>query len=589
MPAKVRRVLAVIGLGAALAWFVVGINWGLPSRRSDAFLFGAGREPWTGKEIVELTGASQSPPERGADVDANPVLSRAQPVVLNDIDAKRAEIVRRYRLYSHQPDEMITFNALRQMNPSRGQLDPRLYQYGGLWVYPVGALLKVASLLRLVDVRADLAFYLDHPEAFGRFYVVARLYSALWGTVGVWAVYRLVRHIAACGFAPFVAATCFATMPVVVNMAHEAKPHLPGAVLMLLAILSATNYVRTGKKRYWIGAGALCGAAFGMVLSALPVFVILPVMTLLRRQPWRTRITVALAAGLIGVDVYFLTNPYVLSHLVRRDPVLTSNLGNSAAMYKAGGSLDALLNSALLLGEGTSYVLAIAGVISAVALAVRAVRVRKDVSEPAVARRAAGLVLAAPALLVLAQFVALAAGKPGEYARFGTLPDTFLAIEAVVAVATFVRSVNARRVLFGVLLLSTAAFGGTYLLRFLGDAVGPSTRLRGAAELAQLPAGTAIAVDADPAPYSLPPVNLFDRRLVLVPRPFDAKPGAFAEPTVLIRPIDAPRRHWLDAGWWLVPQQPIRWDAGFPTLMSWAGKNFEAVEVGPPEQKNVGE
>ena len=53
-------------------------------------------------------------------------------------------------------------------------------------------------------------------------------------------------------------------MPVVVNAAHEAKPHLPGAVLMLLAVLSATNYVRTGRRRYWLGAGALCGAAFGM-------------------------------------------------------------------------------------------------------------------------------------------------------------------------------------------------------------------------------------------------------------------------------------------------------------------------------------
>ena len=580
--------LPFLGLGAALAWFVVGINWGLPSQKADTFLFGPDRKPWTGKQIVELTGGGQSAPDRGADVDANPVLSRGQPVVLNDTDSKRAEIVRRYRLYSHQPDEMITFNALRQMNPSRGQLDPKLYQYGGLWVYPVGALLKVASVLRLIDVRADLAFYLDHPEAFGRFYVVARLYSALWGVVGVWAVYRLLRHVARCGFAPFAGAACFAMMPVVVNMAHEAKPHLPGAVLMLLTVLCATNYVRTGSKRYWIGAGALCGAALGMVLSALPVFVILPLMTLLRRQPWRTRITVALAAGLIGVDVYFLTNPYVLLHLVRRDPVLTSNLGNSAAMYRAGRSVDALLNSALLLGEGTSYLLALAGVIGAVALAVRAVRVRKDASEPAVARRAAGLLLAAPAVLVLAQFVALAAGKPGEYARFGILPDTFLAIEAVAAVATFVPSVQYRRVILGGLLLATGVSGATYVLRFLGDSTGPSTRLRAAAELALLPADTAIAVEADPAPYSLPPVNLFDRRLVLVPRPFDPKPGSFPEPTILVRPIDQRPPHLLAGGYRLFPSQRTRWDAGFATRMSWAGKNFEAIPVGPA-RKEIGE
>ena len=582
MRANLRRALPFLALGVALAWFLLGINWGLPSRRTDPFLFGRDQQPWTGKQIIDLTGGAQGNPDRGADVDANPILSRDEPVVLNETDTQRAEIVRRYRLYSYQPDEMITFNALRHMNPAAGELDPKLYQYGGLWVYPVGALLKLASVLRLVDVRADLAYYLDHPEAFGRFYVVARLYSALWGVLGVWTVYRLVRHIAACGFAPFAAAACFALMPVVVNMAHEAKPHLPGAVLMLLSILSATNYVRTGKQRYWVGAGALCGAAFGMVLSALPVFIILPVMALLRRQPWRSRITVALAAGVIGVDVYFLTNPYVLLHLVRGDPVLTSNLGNSAAMYKAGGSLDALVNSALLIGEGTSYVLATAGSIGAIALAVRAIRVRKDRSDAEVTRRAAGLLLAAPALLVLAQFIALAAGKPGEYARFGILPDTFLAIEAVVAVATFIKSAMAQRLLLGVLLLSTGLFGANYQLRFLDDSIGPSTRLRGGADLAELPMGTAIAVAADPAPYCLPPVNLFDRNIVLVPRPFTPAPRAFGEPTVLVQPIDAPRRHWLDEGWWLVPREESWFDAGPPTLMSWAGKRFEAVEVGPP-------
>jgi hypothetical protein len=141
--------------------------------------------------------------------------------------------------------------------------------------------------------------------------------------------------------------------------------------------------------------------------------------------------------------------------------------------------------------------------------------------------------------------------------------------------------VQVRRLVFAVLVLSTAFFGATYVLRFLSDSVGPSTRLRAAAELAKLPADTAIAVDADPAPYSLPPVNLFDRRLVLVPRPFDATPGAFPEPTVLVRPVDAGRHG-------VVPRERTRWDAGVPTRMSWAAKNFEAIHVGPL-RKDVGE
>jgi hypothetical protein len=568
------------GLLAALAWFVIGIHWGLPSRRADPYLFGPGREPWSGRQIVELIGPAAGNPNRGADVDVNPITQRDRPVILNDTDAQRAEIVRRYRLYSYQPDEMITFNALRQMDPGGRRFDPKLYQYGGLWVYPVGALLKLASMAGLLSLRADVAHYLDSPHEFGRFYVVARLYSALWGVAGVWAVYQLVRKIADCLLASVIAAACFAAMPVVVNMAHEAKPHLPGAVLMLLAVLAAASYVQSGKAKWWITAGALCGAAFGMVLSSLPVFIVLPLMTLLRRQTWRNRIVVMVAAGVIAVDVYFVTNPYVLVHLLRRDAVLTSNLGNSAAMYRPGGSVDAVVNAAKLIAEGTSPLLAMAGVTGAIVLAHRAWRMRKENSPEEVARRATGLLLAAPAVLVLVQFVALAAGKPGEYGRFAILPDTFLAIEAVVVAATFATSASVRRLTLGVLFVTTAACGAMYLRQFVSDCGTTTSRLRAAAELAQLPPSAVIAVEAEPAPYSLPPVNLFTHPIVLLPRGNGAT-DVLERHAVLVRPVDVPVAMVHDGTRRPLPRHALVGQRVFPARISWAGKTFEAVYCTP--------
>jgi hypothetical protein len=578
--ARIPRWLLGAGLLAALAWFVIGIQWGLPSRRADPYLFGPGREPWSGRQIIELIGPTAADPNRGADVDVNPVTLRDRPVILNEADAQRAEIVRRYRLYSYQPDEMITFNALRQMDPGGRRFDPKLYQYGGLWVYPVGALLKLASVAGLVSLRADVGHYLDNPHEFGRFYVVARLYSALWGVVGVWAVYQLVRKIAGCPLASAIAAACFAAMPVVVNMAHEAKPHLPGAVLMLLAVLAAATYVQSGKAGWWITAGALCGAAFGMVVSSLPIFVILPLMALLRRQSWRNRIVVVVAAGVVAVDVYFVTNPYVLVHLIRRDPVLTSNLGNSAAMYRPGGSVDAVVNAAKLIAEGTSPLLAMAGVTGAIVLGYRAWRMRKGSSPEEVARRAAGLLLAAPAVLVLVQFVALAAGKPGEYGRFAILPDTFLAIEAVVAAVTFAGSVSVRRLTLGALFVTTAVCGAMYLRQFISDSAETTSRLRAAAELAQLPPSEVIAVEAEPAPYSLPPVNLFTHPIVLLPRGAGAA-GALESRAILVRPVDVPVPMVHDGVRRPLPRSALMGQRAFPARISWAGKTFEAAICAP--------
>ena len=196
-----------------------------------------------------------------------------RPVVVNRTDAERAQIVRRYRLFTYQPDEMITLMSLGRMHPGRGDLDPRLYQYGGLWIYPVGAMLKAASLAGWVDLRGGpegIAYYLDHPGAFGRFYVVARAYVALWGLVGVWAVFEIVRRVVGGVLYPAVAAGCFVAMPVVVNMAHEAKPHLPGAVLVLLAVLAAARFAETGSRRACLGAGPCAGRRRGWCSRPLP-------------------------------------------------------------------------------------------------------------------------------------------------------------------------------------------------------------------------------------------------------------------------------------------------------------------------------
>ena len=167
---------------AATVVFLVGIDWGLPDRYDDHLLFG-GREVWSGARLAGLVGSGVlSAPQVAADVDVNPVVADRHPVELTRTPTGRAELIVRYRLYSRQPDEMIAFRALYS---ARRDGDPRLYQYGGLFVYSVGVALRAAGALGLAILTDDLTFYLDHPAAFGRFYVVARLVVLCHGMVGV--------------------------------------------------------------------------------------------------------------------------------------------------------------------------------------------------------------------------------------------------------------------------------------------------------------------------------------------------------------------------------------------------------------------
>ncbi|MEP0841466.1 MAG: hypothetical protein HRF43_01995 [Phycisphaerae bacterium] len=623
-------------LGAVV--FTVGISWGLPSRAVDPFLFGD-RPAWSGETILQLAGGWSDDPSRGADVDRDPLAAATQPVVLNATDAQRAQIILRYRLATYQPDEIITMRSLAGMRPGEGRLDPRLYQYGGLWIYPVGALLKVASLAGLVALRTDVAWYLDRPEQFGRFYVVARAYSAAWGLVGLWAVFWITRRLSRVSMAPaslrgdqaavwtaFFAGLCYIVMPVVVNMAHEAKPHLPGAALQLLAIAASMKYAETAARRWWLATAALCGAAFGMVLSAWPIFIVLPVAEWARRRKGSSRASLAdpsrdrkgaepappaqprpvgrvsqesisselsaplflsirrvLGGGLVGLAVYFLTNPYMVINLFVNRAVLRSNFGNSLAMYEIGRWREGLVTAARLVGEGASPAIALVGGIAAVCVSALAV-IRlvswprghgdADGAWPAgagrghAARRAPVWLLAAPSLLILVQFVALAAGKPGEYGRFAVLPDVALAVAAVTGVSSMIRAGRLRWAGLCVLTGCVAVSGLGYVRGFLADCGPRPSRIVNAHDLDMIreSGASTMAVQAEPAPYLLPPVNLFAWRIVKLPRGWILRPS---DADVFVQPVDDPRRAGaLPEGF--VDRSPARRTP--PRPISWSDK-----------------
>ena len=513
----------------ALAVLLPGTTWGLPSREDDRFLFGE-RAPWTGGEIVALAGGLDAASGRGADVDANPLSRGGGPILLNDTDAKRAEIVRRYRLMSHQPDEFINFAAIAGM-AQRRDADPRLYQYGGLWIYPVTGLLGAAKIVGYVELRSDLEYYLDHPAEFGKFYVVARLYSAMWGAIGAGVVFVIVRRMTGSRFVSFCAAASFAMLPVVVTAGHEAKPHLAGAVLVMWAVLKGDEYVRSGRRREAILAGLLCGAAGAMVISMVVSFALLPVMGHLRwrralhedetapvpseetiernRDTTRAHAGVGtLVALLSGLLLYAITNPYVLYRAIFDRSVFTSNLGNSTAMYQVADLVGGVTNGLMLL-------IIAAGALTAIALATAIVVL--IASRTRLGSRSWLLITAG--IAVLAFFLPLGAGKPPEYARFGIVPMTVLLVAYFAVVGRGLFPLPRRRLWLAALGLILAVItGAPYIANFVDDSGPYDTRLRAAALLERTAAEHAIStlrLGREPAPWSVPPFDLWKYRAVL--------------------------------------------------------------------------
>ncbi|MHC4698619.1 MAG: ArnT family glycosyltransferase [Planctomycetota bacterium] len=645
-----NRRLDLLALGVKLLLFaalsIVGVTWGLPSRNIDKYLFG-NNEVWPGEKIYRLAGAdAKFSPDRGADVDVDPLRKTDdKPILLTATEEDVAKIYLRYRLYTYQPDEMITMMALAGMKPGRLDLDPRLYQYGGLFIYPVGALIKLCGMLGLIDVRSDVVYYLDNPEESGKFYIVARAYAAAWGLLGVYVVFAIGRRLGG-SRAGLLAALLFTFMPVVVCMAHEGKPHLPGAVIMLLAVLFAMRHLsvraagfpgapgreasdangippesgnprglpidrdsippaahhdvdKEQTSRNWWLMCVCCGAAFGMVLSSWPIFVLIPLVALLdkraraddpnpnrgvparRERVGRPRagawgsdkrymfVSRALAGVGVAVAVYLITNPYIVINAFINREVLHSNFGNSLAMYEISRIGEGFMRVIELTGEGATWPILILGVIALILGMTR--------------KNAAMLPLAVSAAVFFVQFVLIGAGKPAEYGRFGIFTNTALAIGVSCLLAhrwgRFPITLNA--VAAALVVMWTAFCGGAYLRNFQMDTTGNNSRTRLAAAIARSADATEgegdtllIGVLADPAPYGCPPMDFSRIDVVLLRSPGQLGPHYSDRRRALIYPTDRRERTLADTLGEMFPrargyQRPAR-----DTPISWANKPF---------------
>lgn len=565
-PARRRLVWA-----AAVLWGILAAPlcfWGLPGRADDDLLFG-GQPAWTAAEFgADAALRALRDRQAGADTDANPIASREEIIDLTPDHAARAAILLRYRLYSHQPDEMITFRALQRMKPRQGDFDPKLYQYGGAYIYGVGAAIGAASLAGAATLTRDLGHYLDHPADFARFYLIARLLSAAFAVVGLVACQRIAARSGGAA-AGWLAMLLVGLSPVFLCGAVEAKPHIPSVCMTLLAIERGLAFLDRRSTRNAVLLGCCAGLAAGLVLTGFAALLIIPAVWLAARPDRRRNLRPLLLAGAVALAIYAATNPYVLINAVAHPESLRSNLGNSTAMYTIARLGEGALRVGELLWEslggwmllvgvgGWTLLVGPAGRGNLGGLGRRGGHAGSDDgtgsnasggrdrgvggrggscgdggARSGRASRARMLVLGIPAAAMLLLCAAIGAGKPAEFARFLALPAAVFAIGAAVLLGRLCRWKTGCAATVASLAVWLIGIRH-YPAAFIRDGWGADSTRRRAAEWlsANVPAGAAIGVFQEPAPYSIPPLDFADRSVLLLPDQPPAEASMSSEPS----------------------------------------------------------
>ena len=233
-----------------------------------------------------------------------------QPEIAEDV---RLALIRLQLVRSEYTDESAALSALSRMNPGRLDFDPRFYNYGGAYLYSIGAIAYAGAALGLNEVNRSIASYLDRPEGIARFYQIARGLNAL-AFLGILATLFDLWRRRAMPWAGVASAALFAAAPVAWLHATVAKPHLYAAAWALLALYCLVRFRTEQRRPLLVGAAVAAGLAMGSALGEALILIAAPLLLLDRTNVARgLRQAALVTAGAFAV--FAATNPYYFARL----------------------------------------------------------------------------------------------------------------------------------------------------------------------------------------------------------------------------------------------------------------------------------
>lgn len=489
-------------LAVILAVFIIAVSleigWGLPGPRRTELLFPDGLTDELVAEMAERSGSQWA----AAGDTPIPLLGRfGDPPA--EYDRRQAlDACRRFLLYTDDPDEMLTIMALARLKPAEGQFDPGMGQYGGAFLYPLGAWLK-ASMICGLATQGDLPHYLRHSEDMGRVYLVGRAFVALCVALAIVVVFHIGQRLGGAMVA-VTAAGLVALSPAVLTWSVVLKPHAAALLPGMLAVYWSLAYYDSPRWRTLLAAGAAAGLAAGMTMTAAPLLLPVVLAVGLQKRYAGFRVGRIVAASAVALAAFLATNPYSVISCADR-------LAESAGIRQFyGGAMSPLQIADYVAGplrEASGAVFLIAALVTLVLLPVQQFR------------RAA--LLAVPffaALLAIPLMLGDWAAEP-QMARFA-LPVLPL---GALATAWWLDRVGALKAptVVGVLLLAALVALPTVAVHAM-SAAGHNPRYEAAADLNVAPA-VPVLLEYPAAPFRAPPMDFLAHTLIYRP-PDPAQP-----------------------------------------------------------------
>ncbi len=218
----------------------------------------------------------------------------------------------RFKLYSIDADEVLNIMALARIKPGQLQFDPGIYEYGGAYLYPLGAWYFVLTKLGIIHV-GPFQQMLKQPQAMDRVWIAGRIF-----VLAAFALSALLLFIALRDFAPnavaLAALAIYLFCPATIMFSQVIKPHWYALLWVNAALLVlARAFMR---RRLKIGAELLLASFLGLAVGSAMTFAVFAAVlwSALAFMALQKMIkpTVLLRVPAFAILVFIATNPYYI-------------------------------------------------------------------------------------------------------------------------------------------------------------------------------------------------------------------------------------------------------------------------------------
>ncbi len=300
-----------------LTLYFYGINWGVPEGKISSVVFG------DGDLLEKLTPAMLDAHEEIRDMQiyyGAPYLSgyrqdKLEVAELNgsvEISKEAINACRSYLTRSAGADEQAVPASFSKMNPGKFDFDPKFYEYGGAYLYPMGLFLYGLSRFNVLTLNPDMSFYFLNPAEMGKMFVAGRIFGALGALFSVFVFFLVCREVFYDRMLAYFLALLYGVSPGLVMWSHYLKPFSYGMLWFLLSLWAVVKFYRTEKDKWLYTASVFAGLSFGTLLSYGYIYWAVVVFILFSGKGYIWKLKNLFLTFLIFLAVFFMTNPYVL-------------------------------------------------------------------------------------------------------------------------------------------------------------------------------------------------------------------------------------------------------------------------------------